>query len=225
MKGRRCDTSLASSNYPSTRPSCCLMVRPSRITPGFCLPRPVYRAPWYAHALRRRGGTVRPRSPFIHFSLDCILQRKITFVDKFNFGRISKTLRSIWYRMTCEQRRPWIRMAEQDVRMLSRKHSVHRLVLGNVRRSHGGRRGVSRRRCDTTEEPAAPSDSSWLEEDTTAENNAAVDWQCGRCGGSHMLSISSPELPFLEVHRQRYSTPERSTYSLEESSPESCIPE
>ena len=199
------------------------MVRPSRITPGFRLPRPIYRASWYAHALRRRGGTARPRSPFIHFSLDCILQRKITFVDKFNFGRISKTMRSIWFRMTCEQRRPWIRMAEQDVRMLSRKHGVHRLVSGNVRRSHGGRRSTSRRRCETTE-PAAHSASSWLEEGTSAEENADVDWQRGRSGVSQMLSISSPELPFLEVHRQRYSTPERTTYSPGKSSPESCIP-
>ena len=88
-------------------------------------------------------------------------------------------------------------MAEQDMRILSRKHGVHRLVSGNVRRSHGGRRGVSKRRCDIdTTEPAAHSASSWVEEGTSAEVNTDVDWQsdvylaaehaflAGRCFGA-----------------------------------------
>ena len=183
MKGRRRVTSLVSSNFPSTRPFSCLMVRSSRITPGFRLPRPVYRASWYMYALRRRRrGTPRPRSPFIHFALDCILQRKITFGDKFNFSRISRTIRSIWFRMGYEQRGPWIHMAELDRRTISRIYGMH-----HVR--HGGKRQVSRRRCNAMQ----------------VNHELATD------------SSSSSELPFLEVHRQRYSTPERSTYSLGES--------
>lgn len=201
------------------------MVRPSRITPGFHLPRPIYRAPLYVYALRRRrGGIPRPRSPFMHFALDCILQRKITFGSggNFDFGRISRTIRRIWLRIRYEQRWPWIRMAERDAKTISKIYGDSPSILHG---DSGGRAEFSRHRGDTMQGNNdgldTTCDIAGFEQGANGENSEAINWQRGRCEVPKISILTrNTELPFLELHRRRYSTPERSTYCISQNAPE-----
>ncbi|KAK2467594.1 hypothetical protein APHAL10511_000449 [Amanita phalloides] len=152
------------------------------------VPRPTYRIPAYSYALRRsRGRKIRipqPRSPFVHFELDCIFQRFVTTGAERNYAGTVRAIRDMWLRLSYEQRSPWIRMAEQDVRTIDWMYGDGACWPALVPR----KLGIATRRLGVVDLRAPLSE----ERETSADK---LD-----------------ELPFLEAYRQRYGTPERSTY-------------
>ncbi|KAF8624167.1 hypothetical protein AX15_006015 [Amanita polypyramis BW_CC] len=97
------------------------------------LPRPTYRTPYYS--LQGRRKVPRPRKPISHFRLDCIIQ-KVVPLKAGNRSRRMRIIYGMWRRMTHAQRRPWVLMSDEDLRIINCVYGNNRTVFMSALRHH-----------------------------------------------------------------------------------------
>jgi len=116
-------------------------------------------------------------------------------------------------------------MAERDAKTISKIYGDN-AVHGDC----GGRAEVARHCGDTMQGNndglnTSCDDIAGFDKGANGVNSEGINWQRGRYEVPQIsiLPRSTAELPFLELHRRRYSTPERSTYRLSQNAPEPDI--